>query len=61
MRLCDTTFGLFHSYDGEFFRATAFCGVPPPLAEFFREPFRARRGFVPVNLSLASRSYTSQT
>jgi hypothetical protein len=45
MRLCDATFGLFYSYDGEFFRATAFCGVPPPLAEFFREPFRAGRGF----------------
>jgi two-component system NtrC family sensor kinase len=45
MRLCDATFGLFHSYDGEFFRATAFCGVPPPLAEFFRQPYRAGRGF----------------
>jgi GAF domain-containing protein len=45
MRLCDATFGLFCSYDSEFFRATAFYGVPPPLAEFFREPFRAGRGF----------------
>jgi len=45
MRLCDVTFGLFHSYDGEFFRATAVCGVPPQLAEFFHEPFRAGRGF----------------
>jgi class 3 adenylate cyclase len=45
MRLCDATFGLFCSYDSEFFRATAFCGVPPALAEFFRKPFRAGRGF----------------
>jgi GAF domain-containing protein len=45
MRLCDATFGMMHTYDGEFFRATAFCGVPPALAEFFREPFRAGRGF----------------
>jgi hypothetical protein len=45
MRLCDATFGIFFSYDSEFFRATAFCGVPPQLAEFFREPFRAGRGF----------------
>jgi GAF domain-containing protein len=45
MRLCDATFGLFYSYDGEFFRATASRGVRPALAEFFREPFRAGRGF----------------
>ena len=45
MRLCDVTFGLFHSYDGEFFRAAAVWGVPPKLAEFFREPFRAGRGY----------------
>jgi GAF domain-containing protein len=44
MRLCGAAFGGFSAYDGEFFRTTASRGMPPALAEFFREPFRVGRG-----------------
>jgi GAF domain-containing protein len=51
MHLCDAAFGSFYAYDGEFFRATAFRGMPPALVEFFREPFRAGRGFTTGRLA----------
>jgi GAF domain-containing protein len=51
MRLCEVAFGGFYVYDGEFFRATAFRGMPPALVEFFRQPFRAGRGFATGRLA----------
>jgi len=51
MRLCDAAFGVFETYDGEFFRATALRGVPPALAEFLRKPFRAGRGYATRQLA----------
>ena len=51
MRLCAAAFGAFYAYDGEFFQAMAFRGMPPALVDFFREPFRAGRGFATGRLA----------
>src|SRR5438034_11714635 len=44
LRLCGGAFGIFNTYDGEFFHAAAMQGMPPALAEFMRQPFRVGRG-----------------
>jgi len=49
--LCEASFGLFNIFDGEFFRANAWRGVPPALAEFFRQPFHVDRGFATRRLA----------
>jgi class 3 adenylate cyclase len=49
--LCEASFGLLNIFDGEFFRANAWRGVPPALAEFFRQPFRVGRGFATRRLA----------
>jgi GAF domain-containing protein len=50
--LCEASFGLLNIFDGEFFRANAWRGVPPALAEFFRRPFRVGRGFATRRLAM---------
>jgi two-component system NtrC family sensor kinase len=37
-RLCDATFGILWTYDGEWYRAVALQNVPQAYAEFLREP-----------------------
>ncbi len=39
MTLCGASFGGLSTYDGELFRAVATRGVPPALADFFRDPY----------------------
>jgi GAF domain-containing protein len=44
MRLCEIAFGLLYTRDGEYFRAVAARGLPPPLAEYSRRPFKVPPG-----------------
>jgi GAF domain-containing protein len=39
MHLCDAAFGGLHSYDGEKITAVALRGLPPDLADTYREPW----------------------
>jgi len=39
-RLCQAASGVMWTYDGECLHAAALRGVPPPFAEYLREPFR---------------------
>src|SRR5262249_5862544 len=39
-RLCGGASGVLWTYNGEYLHAAAFRAVPPPFAEFCREPFR---------------------
>ena len=39
-RLCEASFGLLLTYDGEMFQAAALRGVPPAYAEIVRKPIR---------------------
>jgi adenylate cyclase len=44
MRLCEITFGVLATYDGEYFRSVAARGLPPALAEHLRHPFTVPPG-----------------
>ena len=44
VRLCESEFGIFNSYDGECFHAVAMRGVSPALAEYLRQPIRSGPG-----------------
>jgi class 3 adenylate cyclase len=39
MRLCEITFGVLATYDGEYFRSVAARGLSPALAEHLRHPY----------------------
>jgi GAF domain-containing protein len=45
LSLCEASFGFLYVCDGEFFHTKAWRGAPPALVEFFRQPFRAGRGY----------------
>src|SRR5215467_7499014 len=45
LSLCEASFGFLYVCDGEFFHTKAWRGVPPALVQFFRQPFRAGRGY----------------
>ena len=40
LRLCDAAFGILFIRDGELFRAAATLGLPAPLEDFMRNPFK---------------------
>ena len=44
IRLCESQFGIFNAYDGEYFHAAAAQGISHGLAEYLRTPFRAGPG-----------------
>ena len=44
IRLCESGFGIFNSYDGRFFHAVATRGVGHDLAEYLREPIHVDPG-----------------
>ncbi len=44
IRLCESEFGIFNSYDGECFHAVATQGVGQDLAEYLRAPIRSGPG-----------------
>ena len=44
IRLCESEFGIFNSYDGECFHAVATQGVSPSLAEYLRAPIQSGPG-----------------
>src|SRR5438132_2078141 len=41
--LCEATFGILRTWDGERFHQVALRGAPPALAEFYREPWTPTR------------------
>jgi GAF domain-containing protein/signal transduction histidine kinase len=44
VRLCESEFGIFNSYDGECFHAVAMRGVGQDLTEYLRKPIRSGPG-----------------
>jgi len=51
MRLCEASFGMLQTYDGERFEAAALRGLPPAYAEFLRgNPPRSGPGTAPARI-----------
>ena len=51
MRLCEASFGILQTYDGEQFEAAALRSLPPAYAEFLRgNPPRSGPGTAPARI-----------